>query len=136
MVTISKELLDAIIKHAQDSYPFEGCGILTGKGEEIIEVNFVQNKNADRKNDRYEIDPRDFLKIDRSASEKGYDIIGFYHSHPDHPALPSNFDVEHAWQGYIYIIISVANGKKNDVRAWKLSPENREIKEVQLNIKK
>lgn len=135
MVEIKKQLLDKLIEHAKKSYPYEGCGILTGVPEELIEVNFVENKIMNRKRDRYEIDPGDFLRVDKLSRDKGHEIVGFYHSHPDHPALPSDFDIEHAWPEYIYIIISVSNGTKEDVKAWKLYPDNKKIKEEELNIK-
>lgn len=134
MVTIKKDLLDKIIEHAQNSYPYEGCGILTGIADRLLDVVFVENKSTDRKKDRYEIDPKDFLKVDMLAKEKNHDILGFYHSHPDHPALPSTFDIEHAWPEYIYIIISVANGTKKEVKAWRLYPEQKNIKEEDLII--
>jgi proteasome lid subunit RPN8/RPN11 len=135
MVEINKELLDKLIEHAQKSYPYESCGILVGQPGKIMDVNFVENKIMERKRDRYEIDPGDFLKVDKLTREKGQEIIGFYHSHPDHPALPSDFDIEHAWPEYIYIIISVVNGNKHNVKAWKLFPDNKKIKEEELNIK-
>ncbi len=135
MVEIKRELLDRLIEHAKKSYPYEGCGILTGIHGKILDVNFVENKIMDRKRDRYEIDPRDFLLVDKLAREKRYEILGFYHSHPDHPAYPSDFDVEHSWPEYIYIIISVSNGTKEAVKAWKLFPDNKKIKEEELNIK-
>ncbi len=134
MAEITRELLDRLIEHAQKSYPYEGCGILTGTSQKFLEVFFVENKFPDRKRDRYEIDPKDFLQTDEIARNKGQEIIGFYHSHPDHPALPSKFDLEHAWPEYIYIIISVSNGTKYDVKAWKLNPDNKKIKEEELKI--
>lgn len=135
MAIIKKQLYEKLIEHARKSYPHEGCGILTGRTNEILEVTFVENKNKERLRDRYEIDPGDFLRVDKEAREKGYDIIGFYHSHPDHPALPSQFDIEHAWPEYIYIIISVSNGTENEVKAWKMNPDKLTIKEEELNIK-
>lgn len=135
MVEIRRQLLDKLIEHAQKSYPYEGCGILTGISEELIEINFVENKIMDRKRDRYEIDPKDFLRVDKTARDNGHEIVGFYHSHPDHPALPSTFDIEHAWPEYIYIIISVFNGTKKDVKAWRLFPDNKKIKEEELKVK-
>lgn len=134
MIKIKKQVFDKLTEHAEKSYPYEGCGILTGIPGELVEVHFVENKIMDRKRDRYEIDPRDFLRVDNLSKDKGYEIVGFYHSHPDHPPLPSDFDIEHAWPEYIYIIISVASGTVDTIKAWKLNPENKKIKEEEINI--
>ena len=67
----------------------------------MVEVRPVQNKNTERTHDRYEIEDKEFLKIDKEASKKGLQIIGIYHSHPDHPAIPSAYDTEHAWAGIL-----------------------------------
>ena len=70
------------------------------------------------------IEPREILRVDREAREAGREILGFYHSHPDHPARPSHFDEAHAtWPGYSYVILSIVDGNPNDLRSWVLEKE-------------
>ena len=84
--------------------------------KKVIEVRSIRNTNTERSHDRYEIEGREFIKADKEAARKGLQIIGIYHSHPDHPAIPSDFDTEHAWCGYSYLIAAVENGIKIEIR--------------------
>ncbi|MDQ2943761.1 MAG: M67 family metallopeptidase, partial [Candidatus Dormibacteraeota bacterium] len=77
----------------------------------VSEVRRARNIIVERARDRYEIDPRDHIRIQRAADADGLDIVGYYHSHPDHPAQASRFDTERAWAGYVYLIVSVHEGK-------------------------
>src|SRR5438105_13521892 len=83
----------------------------------VSEVKRARNIVIERARDRYEIDPRDHIRIQREADANGHDIIGYYHSHPDHPAQASRFDTERAWAGYVYVIVSVATGAPVDADA-------------------
>jgi proteasome lid subunit RPN8/RPN11 len=105
-VRIKQSALDAIRAHGAEGYPHEICGIMLGpRGEGgVTEVRRA----------RYEIDPRDHIRIQREADAEGLDIVGYYHSHPDHPAQASRFDTERAWAGYIYLIVAIANGQPVD----------------------
>jgi proteasome lid subunit RPN8/RPN11 len=87
-------------------------------GGRTTEVKRARNIIVDRARDRYEIDPRDHIRIQRETDAAGLDIVGYYHSHPDHPAQASRFDTERAWAGYVYVIISVENGKPVDANAF------------------
>ena len=78
----------------------------------------ARNIVVDRARDRYEIDPRDQIRIQREADAAGLDIVGYYHSHPDHPAQASRFDTERAWAGYVYLIVAVHEGKPVDANAF------------------
>lgn len=118
MVSIPREVREVIIEDVKKSYPHEGCGILVGKGKEVKGAYSTRNMVKDRAHDRYEIDPKEFIEIDKRASESGLDIVGFYHSHPDHPPLPSQFDRERAWSDYIYLILSVSKDGRVEERAW------------------
>ncbi len=124
MLRIRKRALDKAIEHAQRDYPYEACGLLLGKIESDVRTVFgvyeTKNANPDRKNDRYEIDPKDYLKAEKRAKEFGLEIVGVYHSHPDHPDRPSQFDEERAFEGFSYIIFSVSNGKVVAYRSWEL----------------
>ena len=112
---------------AEAAYPNEGCGILLGHpgdDPEVVEVRLGTNLREDRARDRYILDPRDILAAERDAREQGLEVIGFWHTHPDHPARPSQYDAEHAWIEYVYVILAVHQGKVVDATAWRLESEN------------
>lgn len=141
MIDVSLDLVNMMLKEAKSAYPFECCGLLVGRndsGKKVYEVYPVENKNKVRAQDRYEIDPKRFDEIDREVTKKGLSIIGIYHSHPDHPAEPSEFDKECAcaWREYSYIIISVRNKEETEVRSWYFDQKKKAVEEEELRIKK
>ena len=113
---IANSALEAIQEHGAEGYPHEICGIMLGpRGDGTVsEVRRARNIIVERARDRYEIDPRDHMRIQREADALGLDIVGYYHSHPDHPAQASRFDTERAWAGYVYLIVSIERGKAVD----------------------
>ena len=117
---IATAALDAIREHGAEGYPHEICGVLVGPrgSRTATEAKRARNIIVERARDRYEIDPRDHIRIQREADADGQDIVGYYHSHPDHPAQASRFDTERAWAGYVYVIVSVAGGKPVDANAF------------------
>jgi proteasome lid subunit RPN8/RPN11 len=119
-VKIRREALDAIRAHGAEGYPHEICGIMIGPrgNRRVTEVQRARNIIVERARDRYEIDPRDHIRIQREADAAGLDIVGYYHSHPDHPAQASRFDTERAWAGYVYLIVAVDGGKAVDANAF------------------
>ncbi len=116
MLVICREDWAKIRQHGEETYPHECCGVLlgeTGDGRNVVKAA-VQcgNTREDSPHNRYNIDPRELVKIQREGRERGYDIIGFYHSHPDHPAKWSATDLAEAhWIGCSYVITSVEKGK-------------------------
>ena len=118
--------LERIERHGETAYPEECCGVLVGReatGEEpatVEQVVAADNERADSRHNRYVISPQTLLGAQRDARERGLDIVGYYHSHPDHPARPSEFDREHAWPGTSYLIVSVREGKAVDRRSFRL----------------
>jgi proteasome lid subunit RPN8/RPN11 len=119
-VKIRPSAMEAIEAHGAEGYPDEICGIMLGPQAEhvVTEVRRARNIIVERSRDRYEIDPRDHIRIQREADSKGLGILGYYHSHPDHPAHASRFDTERAWSGYVYVIVSIAEGKPVDANAF------------------
>jgi proteasome lid subunit RPN8/RPN11 len=119
-VKILRQALDGIRTHGAEGYPHEICGIMIGpRGDHTVtEVKRARNIVVERARDRYEIDPRDHIRIQREADAAGLDIVGYYHSHPDHPAQASRFDTERAWAGYVYLIVAVHDGKPVDANAF------------------
>jgi proteasome lid subunit RPN8/RPN11 len=119
-VNIASSALDAIREHGVDGYPHEICGFMVGPHGEgtVTETRRAHNIVVERARDRYEIDPRDHIRVQREADAAGFDIVGYYHSHPDHPAQASRFDTERAWAGYVYLIVSIEDGKPVDASAF------------------
>ena len=116
MIDIKKNHIDQIKEHAQKDYPYECCGILLGKfenGEKTVTqvLEILNEKEDENKHNRYLIPSSKILETELYAIKNGLDIVGFYHSHPDHPATPSAFDVEHALPVYSYFIVSVYDAK-------------------------
>jgi proteasome lid subunit RPN8/RPN11 len=119
-VKIAHAAMEAIKAHGAEGYPHEICGILLGPraSRTATEAKRARNIIVERARDRYEIDPRDHIRIQREADASGHDIVGYYHSHPDHPAQASRFDAERAWAGYVYVIVAVHNGQAVDANAF------------------
>jgi proteasome lid subunit RPN8/RPN11 len=119
------ELRTRIERWVAGGYPLETCGLLLGSrgdGEaRVCDVAAARNLNRARARDRYELDPLDFLAADRAARSAGLDVIGAWHSHPDHPAVPSETDRAQAWEGWSYLIVSVAADGVRGLRAWRMS---------------
>ena len=112
-------------QHLEAGYPNEACGALIGRaGEgsrEVLEFRPMRNTITDRPWDRYALDPLEQLQVQKNADARGLEIIGFAHSHPDHPARPSSFDQDHAWSFYSYVVASVQRGKLVEARSWLLT---------------
>ena len=137
MIQLNKEHLQIIFTHAESTYPEECCGVIFGHiysdRKTVVEIiptenawnpdtasNFPDsNPDLSRKR-RYTIAPQDMLQLQKSSREKNLNIIGIFHSHPDYPAIPSEFDRNCAWQEYSYIIVSVQKGKAGDINSWVL----------------
>ena len=117
---IRRAAFEAIEAHGAEGYPDEICGLMLGPQADhlVTEVRRARNIIVDRSRDRYEIDPLDQIRIQREADAAGLDVIGYYHSHPDHPAQASRFDTERAWAGYVYVIVSIEKGKPVDANAF------------------
>lgn len=125
-VLIDDRCLDAVRTYSERAYPTECCGFLVGEmnGDGVRVVRLVApavNEAAEHGlADRYHIAPRDYLRIDREARARGWDILGVYHSHPDVPASPSRTDLALGWPNYVYLIVPVNGGAAGDATAWVL----------------
>ena len=127
---ISRSAFEAIQAHGAEGYPNEICGIMVGPpgGDLVTQVRRAANIigqprsrwsfTSERTVDRYEMDPLDQIRVDKEARVAGLDILGYYHSHPDHPAQASVFDAEQSWAGYFYLIVSVEHGVSVDAKAF------------------
>lgn len=129
MINISHRLAAQIKEEAEKAYPHECCGFIFGRladGEKYAEQT-AASKNSAARNEQYHrftITADDMLRAELSARKMGKDIVGFYHSHPDHPAVPSEYDRAHALPVYSYIIVSAVKGKAADIRSWELDGQS------------
>jgi len=126
MLKIGKADFGAIRQHGEETYPDECCGVLLGQMDgEVRSVSSVVrcgNTRTDSPQNRYHIDPRELIRIQRQGRERGEDIVGFYHSHPDHPARWSTTDLAEAhWFGCSYVITSVEKGKAAVTNSFELT---------------
>jgi len=139
-VQTEKGILDAVREHGRTRYPEECCGFLLGRLDHdgrkvIVAAERAENVRPENRERRYTIAPEDYLAADRDAQRKGLDIVGFYHSHPDHPARPSATDlVEATFPEYVYVITSVNKGEPGDLTAWTLAADRSEFVEEAIDI--
>ena len=139
-----------------ETFPYECCGALLGRdsvafensaqdvtrseaAREVLELFPLVNRRDDSPHNRFAVTAEDVRDAEKAATAQGFEVIGWYHSHPDHPARPSDFDREHAWPWYSYVIVSVMAGKPADMTSWRLnddrqnySPEGIEIRNSAL----
>lgn len=116
----ASDVLDEIRAHGSETYPDECCGALISKGGRIIEAYRLPNTTSAGARRRFRIGPHDYRLAEARADALGGVLSGFYHSHPDHPARPSQHDLENAWPNLTYVIVAVARGVAGDVTAWRL----------------
>ena len=134
---IPRPLAERVLAHARSGYPFEACGVFLGRpqgaGPAVVEdVMPVVNRETEKPRVRYQIAPEDLIRIDRDARQRGLEILGYFHSHPDHPARPSETDREHAWPWYSYLIVSVQRGEPTALTSWVLAEDRTEFHEEEV----
>ena len=113
-----------MISIGEKGFPYEVCGLMLGKAGDsrlVIEVFECGNLNKMKPETRYDMDPKDYLKGEALARRKGLDVVGIFHSHPDHPDKASETDRQAAWPGFSYVIMSVQKGKFASMRSWVLN---------------
>lgn len=128
IVNLSCDLQRAIFDQMEASYPNEGGGFLLGSVQDatvtVHDITQVENTFAeDEQYHRYAMRPQDWMRLEDEADERGLSLIGYYHSHPDSPAIPSEYDREHALPNFVYVITSVMMAKATDMRVWRLRPD-------------
>jgi proteasome lid subunit RPN8/RPN11 len=130
-------LADEIRRHGEAAYPGECCGAMVGRvdgaAKEVLRLSPAVNRRADDPH-RYLIAPDDLRRLEREVREAGQEIVGYYHSHPDHPARPSAFDAEHAWPWYSYLIVRVDRGRGADMASWVLDDERPRMHPESLDV--
>jgi proteasome lid subunit RPN8/RPN11 len=119
-VKISTQALEEVRAHAVEGYPYEICGMLVAEpGSDVVTLTRrVRNTVVERARDRYEMDPIDQIRIQRELDRDGRELIGYYHSHPDHPALASATDSRRSWAGPIYLIVTSCQDGTGEANAF------------------
>jgi|SRR5690606_13776330 len=135
VLKLTDQVVEAIRIHGEEAFPNECCGFLFGDENSGRHINLstrVENSKEGDQCRRFEISPFDYLKAERFAAENNTTLLGIYHSHPDHPAIASEHDLEKALPYFSYVIVSILDGKYADIKSWKLQDEKREFYEEEI----
>ncbi|HEV7510322.1 MAG TPA: M67 family metallopeptidase [Candidatus Acidoferrum sp.] len=142
---ISPELADKIRAHGAQTYPHECCGALLGRDTEVADrrvcreihaLHPLVNRRDDSPHNRFSVTSQDVLDAEKAARQQGLEVVGWYHSHPDHPARPSQYDRDHAWPWYSYIIVSVANRVPEEMTSWRLTDDRSEFEGEEIGLQR
>jgi proteasome lid subunit RPN8/RPN11 len=139
MISLSAVELDQISRHGETDYPHECCGLLIGRfggdgSKQVTETYPISNaREEEARHHRSLILPAELMRGERYARQKGLEVLGNYHSHPDHPAVPSQYDLEHAWPTWSYIIVSVREGRAVDTRSWEMRTDRSKFDEEEIS---
>jgi proteasome lid subunit RPN8/RPN11 len=131
-LTITSGVDAAIRIHGQQTYPHECCGALVGRDGVVTAIVALPNTTDEGPRRRFMVRPSDYQLAERRATELGGELLRFYHSHPDHPARPSQYDLDHAWPTFAYIIVAVAEGTATDMTVWHLQEDRSRFEEGSL----
>ena len=140
MIRLSEAAAESIARHAEREYPRECCGLLVGRIADggrtrIIRETFPVANIFAEEGERYHrmrIEPLEYSRAERLYLARGLGVVGNYHSHPDHPAVPSQFDLEHAWPTMSYVVVSVREGRAEDIRSWELAEDRSRFDEEEV----
>jgi proteasome lid subunit RPN8/RPN11 len=138
MIKIDEKLIDKIKRHAEEDYPHECGGMLIGRflvggKKEVIETFPLENAREDSRHNRVLLLPQDVLRAERHARENKLDVVGYYHSHPNAPAVPSQYDLDHALPVWSYVIASVVDGITVEVRSWEMEDDRSKFNEEAID---
>ena len=137
MIELEERQLTEMREHGERDYPFECCGLMLGRFSEdrkvVAETYPISNaREEEAKRNRFLIRPEELMRGEKYARENGFDVVGFYHSHPDDRAVPSQYDLEHAWPTYSYIVVSVEQGQAVDLRSWEMESDRSRFNEEEI----
>jgi proteasome lid subunit RPN8/RPN11 len=149
---MSNDLAERIRCHGAETFPEECCGALLGRDSAAVEKNQLQpdnletprevlelfpliNRRDDSPRNRFAVTADDVRDAEKTAREHGLEVIGWYHSHPDHPARPSQFDREHAWPWYSYVIVSVISGEPAEMTSWRLNDDRLDYTPEKIEVR-
>jgi proteasome lid subunit RPN8/RPN11 len=129
-LTMSSEALAAIRAHGQAAYPLECCGALVGGGDVVVEAWPLPNTSGENQQRRFLVSPSEYRALEQRVAAAGRTLLGFYHSHPDHPARPSEHDLAAAWPSFMYAILSIRGGTAAELTIWRLRDDRSAFGEV------
>ncbi len=135
MIEVDQQRLTEMRQHGERDYPFECCGLMLGRFESnghkvVIETYPISNaREEEAKRNRFLIRPEELVRGEKYARAKSLDVVGFYHSHPDEPAVPSKYDLDHAWPTYSYVVVSVEKGQAVDLQSWEMESDRSRFSE-------
>jgi proteasome lid subunit RPN8/RPN11 len=137
MIVVTTEQLSAMRAHGERDYPYECCGLMLGRfvdgRKQIVETYSISNaREEEAKRNRFLIRPEELMRGEKYARDRGLDVVGFYHSHPDDVAVPSQYDLEHAWPTYSYIVMAVEKGRAEDLRSWEMESDRSKFNEEEI----
>jgi proteasome lid subunit RPN8/RPN11 len=132
-LTLSARVDEAIRRHGEETYPHECCGALLGRGDAVTDAVALPNTTEEGPRRRFLVRPSDYRLAEQRATELGGELLGFYHSHPDHPAKPSQYDLDHAWPTFAYVIVAVAAGVSQAMTVWFLKDDRSIFEEGSLH---
>ena len=133
MLTIRKPEFESLRRHGEETYPHECCGALLGRDQWVTDLVALPNTTEEGPRRRFMVRPQDYREAERRAGEMGAELLGFYHSHPDHPARPSEIDLEWAWPFFSYVIVSVREGVSQEMTSWRLREDRAAFDQEKLN---
>ena len=122
----------AIRAHGRETFPHECCGAMLGRDGVVLEAFALPNTTEEGPRRRFLVRPDDYRIAEKRGREAGLDLLGFYHSHPDHPAKPSQYDLDHAWPSFSYVIVSVMGGEDKQLTSWQLKEDRSAFEEEQI----
>ena len=122
----------AIRSHGRETYPHECCGALIGSGQRVRHAAPLPNTTEEGARRRFLVRPADYRQAEAQAARLNGDLLGFYHSHPDAPARPSQYDLDHAWPSFWYVIVSVLQGEPAQMTVWRLAEDRSQFGERRL----
>jgi proteasome lid subunit RPN8/RPN11 len=132
-ISVTAAVDEAIRRHGEETYPHECCGALVGQPGQVTATVPLSNTTEEGPRRRFLVRPSDYRLAESRATELGGELLGFYHSHPDHPARPSQYDLDHAWPTFAYVIVAVAAGKAGDMTVWWLKDDRTTFEEGELH---
>ena len=126
----------AIRAHGRKAFPHECCGALLGRNGVVHEAFALPNTTEEGPRRRFLVRADDYRAAEKRARDTGLELLGFYHSHPDHPARPSQYDLDHAWPSFSYVIVSVMAGQDKVLTSWRLKEDRSEFQEEEITNNK
>ncbi len=138
MITLDPKALEAIREHGHQAYPEECCGALLGTAgsgsARVARIARMENARRDERRRRFVIEPLEYARVERQADAESLSVLGFYHSHPDHPAVPSKYDRENGLPFFHYVVLSVGAGVPGEAASYVLSEDRGAFEREEIRI--